>query len=44
MRRGGEKRQSISTCRLVPDGGAFWATAESYAEALEEVAELEVRV
>ncbi len=24
-------------------GGAFWATAESYAEALEEVAELEVR-
>ena len=25
-------------------GGAFWSTAESYAEALEEVAELEVRV
>ena len=25
-------------------GGSFWATAESYAEALEEVAELEVRV
>ena len=24
-------------------GGAFWAPAESYAEALEEVAELEVR-
>ena len=21
MRRGGEKRQSVSTCRLVPDGG-----------------------